>query len=201
MSNNTQTHHTTRILSVGILALLAAAGSLRAQYTTPNVITDPGDTQAVLGGTLFINHGLQGVGRISASTIDTFGETFGSVSGLQITNWSGGGGNYTGTFNILPDRGFNTDAGFFSDYASRIQQVSFSFTPYTSTANIGGTDIASKIAAQNQIAFTSAISGVKFTYLNPVSNTLTNTTGFDPATGTGTLFGTTVPFVTNFHGA
>ena len=199
MTNHTHTN-ITRILPIGFLALLAAASGVRAQFTTPNVVTNPGGTQAVLGSTLFINHGLQGVGRISASTIDGFGETFGSVSGLQITNWTGGGGSYTGTFNILPDRGYNTDAGFFSDYASRIQQVSFSFTPYTSTANIGGTDIASKLAAQSQIAFTSAISGVKFTYLDPGSNTWVNTTGFDPATGTGTLFGTTVPFSTNFTG-
>ena len=188
------------VLSTSIAATLISAGVSHAQYTAPNVIADAGDTQTAIGGTLFINRGLQGVGRISASALDSFGESFGSVSGLQITNWSGGGGAYAGTFNILPDRGFNTDAGFFSDYASRIQQVDFAFTPYTSAANIGGSDIASRIAAQSQIAFTSAISGVKFTYLDPISGVLSNTTGFNPAAGTTALFGTTVPYVTNFTG-
>ncbi len=47
-----------------------------------------------------------------------------------------------GVFNILPDRGYNNNnaGGFFSDYAARIQQVGFGFTPYTGTANIGGTE-------------------------------------------------------------
>ena len=72
-------------------------------------------------------------GRISASALDSFGETFGSVSSLQITNWTGSGGTYSGTFNILPDRGYNNNnsGGFFSDYAARIQQMAFSFTPST----------------------------------------------------------------------
>ena len=176
---------TQQILSISIAALLTFSVGSHAQYTTPNVITDSGDTQTVLGTTLFINHGLQGVGRISGSTLDSFGETFGSVSGLQITNWTGGSGSYTGTANILPDRGYNTDAGFFSAYAARIQQVDFTFTPYTSAANIGGVDIASRIAAQTQIAFTSPITGVKFTYFDPIANALRTTTGFNPAAAPG----------------
>ena len=194
------TTNTPRFLSISIAALLTFSASSRAQYTTPNIITDAGDTQAVLGSTLFINHGLQGVGRISASTLDSFGETFGSASGLQITNWSGGAGAYAGTVNILPDRGYNTDAGFFSAYAARIQQVNFSFTPYTSAANIGGVDLESRLAAQTQIAFTSPISGVKFTYFDTIAGAASTTTGFNPAAGTTTLFGTTVPYVVNYTG-
>ncbi len=193
---------TRHILSISIAALLGCSVSSRAQFTTPNVITAAGDTQTVLGGTLFINHGLQGVGRISASALDSFGETFGSASGLQITDWTGSGNLFSGTFNILPDRGYNNNnaGGFFSDYAARIQQVSFRFTPYTGATNIGGVDIASQIAAQNQISITSAINGVKFTYLDPTSNTLLNTSGLDPAATTATIFGTTMPYVTNYTG-
>ena len=53
-----------QIISTSIALLLISAGVSRAQYSAPNVITDAGDTQTVLGTTLFINHGLQGVGRI-----------------------------------------------------------------------------------------------------------------------------------------
>jgi hypothetical protein len=152
---------------------------------------------------MFVNHGLQGVGRISASALDTFGETFGSVSGLQITNWSGTSGTYSGIFNILPDRRYNNNntGGFFSDYGARIQQASFSFTPYTDSVNIGGADNAGRIAAQTQISFTSPISGVKLTYLDPTTTNSSFTTGLDPAAGTITpLFGTTAPYVTSYPG-
>jgi hypothetical protein len=185
-------------------ALVLAPSLSFAQFTTPHVIATAADVTTTLGGTTFVNHGLVGVGRISASAFDSFGETFGSVSGLQITNWKGSaGGAYTGTFNILPDRGYNNNnaGGFFSNYAARVQQVSFSFTPYTGASNIGGSDIASQIAAQTQISFTSAISGVKFTYTDPNTGAGATTTGLDPgATGHATIFGTTVPYVIDYTG-
>lgn len=152
-----------------------------------------------------MNHGLVGVGRISASAFDSFGETFGSVSGLQITNWRrGANGSYTGTFNILPDRGYNNNnnsGGFFSDYAARIQTVDFAFAPYAGTADIGGVDIVSKIAAQSQITIISPISGVKFTYADPNSGAGTLTTGLDPGSaGNATIFGKVVPYVIDYTG-
>ncbi len=196
--------HGTWTLALAALALAPTIGFAQ-QYTatTPRVIATPGDVTSTLGGTTFVNHGLVGVGRISASTFDSFGETFGSVSGLQITNWKRSGGSYSGTFNILPDRGYNNNnaGGFFSNYAARIQEVNFSFTPYTGDANIGGTDIASQIAAQSQITFTSPISGVKFTYTDPNTGAGTVTTGLDPGTtGSATIFGKTVPYVIGYTG-
>jgi hypothetical protein len=183
-------------------AAFASAGVSTAQtvsYTTPHTTTASGAETITLGDTTFINQGLQGVGRISASTLDAFGETMGAASGLQITNWTGTGGTYTGTLNILPDRGYNL-GNFFSAYAARIEQVNFSFTPYTGTANIGGTDIASKVAAQNQISFTAPITGVKFTYDDPITGTTQFTTGLDPGTSTATIFGKSVPYVVNYTG-
>jgi hypothetical protein len=160
----------------GIALALAPTAAL-AQVTTPNVISTPGDVTTTLGPSLIINHGLVRVGRISASLPDSFGETFGSVSGLQVTGWTNlGNGSYGGTFNILPDRGYNS-GNFFADYAARIQQVSFLFTPYGGAANIGRSSVAEKIAVQSQIVFTSTISGVKFTYLDPTSGRLSVTTG------------------------
>jgi hypothetical protein len=191
---------TRRLLgAVGCAALLALPAALHAQFTVPNIITGSGDVVSVLGNNLFINHGLVGVGRIPASILDEFGESFGSVSGLQITDWTRVGSNsYAGTFNILPDRGYNSGT-FFSDYAARIQRVSFVFTLHTGGA-IGGTDIASKLAAQNQILMTSMPSGLKFQYFDVVRNALSPTTGLDPNIGFTTLFGATLPYVVSFNG-
>jgi hypothetical protein len=178
--------------------LLALPATLHAQFTVPNIVTGTGDVVSVLGNNLFINHGLVGAGRIPASNRDVFGESFGSVSGLQITEWTKVGDNYAGTFNILPDRGYNSGT-FFSDYAARIQRVNFVFTPHTGGA-IGGSDIASKMAAQNQITMTSTPTGVKFQYFDVVRNTLSPTTGLDPNLGFTTLFGATLPYVVSFNG-
>ena len=173
-----------------------------AQFSAPNVITTPGSITTALGSTIFINHGLVGVGRISASALDGFDETFGSVSGLQITNWvKHSDGSYRGVFNVLPDRGYNSGS-FFSDYAARINQIGFTFTPHTGAAGIGGTTIAEKLAAQHQIRFTTPITGIKFTYDDPVSGSGVFTTGLDPGAGyTIALFdGQPLPYVVNYFG-
>jgi hypothetical protein len=144
-------------------ALLAQPVLALAQFTTPNVTNIPGDVTNTLGPTTFINHGLVGVGHISASALDGFGETLGSVSSMQITGWTNNGnGSYSGTLNILPDRGYNS-GNFYADYAARINQAGFTFTPYSGFTNIGGTTDLEKLNAQtNQLAF-GAIRGVKFT--------------------------------------
>ena len=145
-----------------------------------NVINTVGDITSTLGGTTFVNHGLQGVGRVSASSLDAFGDTLGSVSGLAITNWNTDGSSYNGVFNILPDRGYNA-GNIFADYNARINQLSFTFTPYTSLSNIGGITTQQKVAAQNQIQATYT-GGVKFTY-DTTSATGLTTTGLNPAVG------------------
>src|SRR5947207_449204 len=94
------------LIAAGMALVLVPA---RAQFTTPNVINTPGNVTNTLGGTMVINHGLVGVGNISASSLDAFGETLGSFSGLQITGWTNrGDGSYSGVFNLLPDRGYNS---------------------------------------------------------------------------------------------
>src|SRR5262249_34216348 len=115
-------------------ALVAAPVAVLAQYTVPHTIAVAGDVATTLRPTVFVNHGLVGVGRIPASKLDSFGETFGSVSSMQITNWvKNANGSFTGTLNILPDRGYNIGS-FFSDFAARIQTVDFAFTPYIGLA-------------------------------------------------------------------
>lgn len=154
-----------------------------------NVINTVGDITSTLGGTTFVNHGLQGVGRVSASSLDAFGDTLGSVSGLAITNWNNDGSSYNGVFNILPDRGYNAGS-IFADYQARINQLSFTFTPYTGLSNIGGITTQQKVAAQNQIQATYT-GGVKFTYDTTTSTGL-NTTGLNPAVGTPGVLTTAV---------
>ena len=182
-------------------AVVAAPAALSAQFTRPNVIANiPGDIAATLGPTVFINHGLVGVGRISASAMDSFGETLGSMSGMQITNWTSlGNGSYSGTLNFIPDRGYNS-GNFYADYAARIEIANFVFTPHASQSPIGGTDDASKIAAQNQVQFTLPVGGVRFTYDDPTTGESSLTTGLDPGTSFTSLFGQIVPYVTSFSG-
>lgn len=180
-------------LSATVLALVAATASAAIpQYTTPN--TGPGPSSATLNGFTFVNKGLVGAGRIDSSLRDQLGDTFGSVSSMQITNWARTGDSYAGTFLTLPDRGRNDPAnGEFYDYAGRIQTVPFTFTPYTGAAPLGGSTLAEKKALQNQIVPTYSSSQV-FTYANPAAGgALTTTTGLNP-TGPATAFGKPIPF-------
>ncbi len=79
--------------------MLAAPLATHAQFTTPHLSNIAGDVTNKLGSTTFINHGLVGIGHISASTLDPFGESFGSCSSMQITGWTNNGnGIYNGTF-------------------------------------------------------------------------------------------------------
>ncbi len=77
-----------RLFAVGVAVVLGSPWVARAQFTTPHLINTPGDVTNVLGPTTFINHGLVGVGHISASAQDSFGESFGSCSSMQITGWT-----------------------------------------------------------------------------------------------------------------
>jgi hypothetical protein len=159
--------------------MATAPAALLAQYTTPNVTTTAGDEANTLGSTVLINHGLVGVGRISASATDGLGESLGSISGMQITGWTpNGDGSFAGVMNILPDRGYNAGA-FYSDYAARIQRISFTFRPYTGTTGIGGATDLDKLLAQRQIVFTLPVTTLPFTYLDPTTG-VSATTGFDP---------------------
>lgn len=176
--------------------VLAVASAVRAvspgAYLTPN--TGAGPVSTTLGGLTFVNHGLQGVGRIDSALRDQIGDTFGSVSAMQITNWTRAGASYSGTFLTLPDRGRNDPvANLFYDYAGRIQNVPFTFTPYTGSAPLGGTTVAEMKALQNQIQ-PAYQSSTPFTYTDPATGGLKLTTGLNPGADTSTLFGKPIPF-------
>lgn len=125
------------------------------------------------------NHGMVGAGRLSGDSYDSFGETMGAASGLSITGWSynSGTGQFSGVFNVLPDRGYNSGA-IFSNYAARVHQTPFTFTPYYGAGPV----------AQNQIV-PSYSSTTKFTYLDGA--TMKFTTGLN-AVAVNTIMGQSV---------
>jgi len=97
-----------------------------ATYLVPNTSNPKG---GVAGKMRVINEGLVGIGRLGGESVDKFGETQGASSGLFITGWAWNGSNFSGSFQVLPDRGYNSGS-IFSNYAGRIHQVDFTFTPY-----------------------------------------------------------------------
>lgn len=177
VANGLATDYTLSVLGTGP----SAPGSSPA-FNTPHTTPAAG---ASLGGVRVVNHGLVGTGRLSGESLDSFGETMGASSGLFITDWGYDGSRFTGTFNVLPDRGFNSGA-IFSNYAARLHEVDFTFEPYYGSSPV----------AQGQIV-PSYGSTTKFTYQDGA--TLKFTTGFNP-TGTSTLFGQTVGTVTTANG-
>lgn len=149
-------------------------------YLTPNT-SDP--LGASLGGVRVVNEGLVGVGRLSGENVDKFGETQGAASGLFITDWAYAGGKFSGTFNVLPDRGYGDGT---SNYAARLHKVDFTFAPYYGAGPV----------AQDQVKPVYADS-TKFTYQD--GGKMKFTTGLNPS-GTSTLFGQTVGTVTAANG-
>jgi hypothetical protein len=134
-----------------------------------------GQQTAILNDQAYINHGLVGVGRVPASTLDMFGETFGSYSGFSFdkTTWSrDSSGTYSGVLYTQPDRGYST-SGTTTNYVPRFHKLSVSFTPAQSGS-----------VSQNQ-AVLSIAETVKYSETNG-----TPMTGADPrATGSGVRAG------------
>jgi len=190
-------HRLAQAVTAGLLGTCASLAAATTPYTstnrdvlTPN--TGVWSTAGVtLGGTTFRNLGLQGVGRFTAGFADpTTGETVGSASDMVITGFTQTGANtWAGTFNVLPDRGFNaTVAGVdvFSNYAARINTFDFTFSPYTQ-------HVPTTQQNQIQLGFTGS---TRFTYDHD-GNAATApifTTGL-VTNSTAALFGTAVPTV------
>lgn len=143
------------VLAAGLFASADAAAQVNSVTTS--------------GGTL-VNQGLVGVGRLSASLRDKYGETFGSMSALTFDakSWRRSGNSYTGTLFTLPDRGYNVVGT--TDYRPRYNTVGMSFTPYSGSA---------ATTAQNQLSLT-----LQDTTLFTEANG-TPLTGLDPKPGSG----------------
>ncbi|RVT90902.1 esterase-like activity of phytase family protein [Sphingomonas crocodyli] len=136
--------------------LAAPADAESPAFTTPHLETRPGDHVVTLDGRRFVNHGLVGVGRLSADTRDFAGETLGSFSAMAVdkAGWKRlRDGSYTGTIWTMPDRGPN-DVGSVAgtlDYRNRINRFTIRFKPYT-----GKADLPQATASQSQLRLTPA---------------------------------------------
>jgi hypothetical protein len=123
------------------------------------------DTSVTFQGSTFVNKGLVGVARVPSNSVDKFGDTVSLGSSMAVLpgSWKKkNNGTYTGTFLMLPDRGWNT--GGTVDYPGRLHRYQVTFTPYY------GTDPA---GSQNQLTMTYKTSTL---FKEPKRNT----TGIDP---------------------
>ncbi len=137
-----------------LLALVVSSATAQPATTT-------------LNGRVFVNHGLVGVGRMSASLKDKYGETFGSFSAFafQPGSWRRqADGSYAGTLFTQPDRGYNVTGT--TNYTPRFNKIALTFRP----APAGGT-------AQDQVGLTlsdtiqfTESSGTPMTALDPTSS-------------------------------
>ena len=182
--NGAETTETYHLLGTGPSAPSPSAG-----YLVPND-SNPGG--ATLGGVRVVNEGLVGVGRLSGENVDVFGETQGAASGLLITDWAYASGQFSGKFQVLPDRGYGDGT---SNYAARLHEVDFTFTPYYGNAP----------TTQGQVQPVYNSVSTKFTYQD--GSKVKFTTGLNPDTvagvvgaRTGTLFGQTVGIATAANG-
>ncbi len=122
-----------RILPIISLGLSLIGGALAQPAST-----------ATLGGSTFVSHGLVGVGRLSSTAKDKFGETIGSFSAFTFDNntWRrNADGSYSGTLYMQPDRGYNNPNTL--NWRARYFTLAINFTP----SMAGG-------AAQNQVGIT-----------------------------------------------
>ena len=109
------------------------------------------ETQSVsFEGVNFSNQGLVAVGRVPSDAKDKLGDTLGGIgSGMvaDLGSWKRNGDSYSGTFYMLPDRGWNTEGTL--DYPGRLQKFSIALTPY-----YGSDPLAAGAAQQAQLKLT-----------------------------------------------
>src|SRR3954463_7230313 len=117
-----------RRLRHSVTAVFVVAGLLAVPALAADTV--------MVGGLTLVNKGLVGVGRIPADHRDKLGETFGSGSGLaaDVPSWRRTADGYSGTFYLLPDRGYNVSGT--TDYRTRLYKLSIVFKPVVNSAAI-----------------------------------------------------------------
>jgi hypothetical protein len=146
--------------------LVAAAVAAAALLAAPAAVA----VDAVTVGSLtLVNKGLVGVGRIPADQRDGLGETFGSGSGLAADpkTWTRTADEYSGTFYLLPDRGYNVSGT--TDYRARLYKLAISFKPVADAAALPAGDRQRGVAVSlaDTILLTDA-AGQSLTGLDPL---------------------------------
>jgi hypothetical protein len=178
-------------LTLGLAAAAPALAQSR-QVVTPNVTNAAGDVGVVLGGTTFVNRGIQGAGKLDANTRDFRNETLGSFSGMAIDlkSWRrNADGSYQGNIYTLPDRGPFDGA---IDYRDRVHTESIAFRPLAA----GSAALPQVAASQSQVTITPTggftlkdATGVEMTGRDPGSSTVTRNGIVYPLATDGTAAG------------
>lgn len=108
------------------IPLFAAGLAAMCAIGAPSLAADRAVT---LGETTFVAKGLVAAGRMPANLRDSFGETFGSGSGMAVDSrsWKRTGDGMEGDVLLLPDRGYNVEGT--TDYRARINRLSVKLTP------------------------------------------------------------------------
>jgi hypothetical protein len=165
------------ILHRPLVASFAAALVIGAALAQP---IGPAAAQSAPSG--FVNKGLVGVGRLPADMKDKFGETLGSGSGMAIDlkSWSKTADGYTGSFYVLPDRGYNVEGT--TDYRARLNRVSVTFKPIEGAAvgSAAAEGNAITLKVEDTILLTDA-AGEPMSGLDPVEGGVRPAAGAIPA--------------------
>ncbi len=154
-------------------AISGAAHAQSASFETRHWDTSPGAVSVEADGKTFVNHGLVGVGRLSAATRDFNNETLGSFSGMALRSWRRlPDGSYAGSIVTLPDRGPNNVGPFAdtTDYANRLHGHRLTFKPYTGSGSAPAATL--KIVPTGGFLLKDAV-GARFTGKDPGANVLT----------------------------
>ncbi|CAM5765015.1 hypothetical protein LMIY3S_01341 [Labrys miyagiensis] len=166
-------------------ALLIAASTLPAAahaeplaYKSPFVSTNAGDDKIDFAGGTFVNHGLVGIGRLSADLKDAKGDSLGSFSSMAIDpkSWAKTATGYTGRLYSLPDRGYNDpDKNLFFDYQGRVLAFDLNFMPYSGPGLPAATTSQSQVTLKpldDKAVFLTGLDGKPTTGADPGSNTV-----------------------------
>lgn len=102
----------------------------------------------------FVNKGLIGLGRLPADIKDKFGETLGSGSGVaaDVKSWKKTADGYTGTFFVIPDRGYNVEGT--TDYRARLNKFSVTLKPVEGAGSTSAEGNAITLKVEDTILLT-----------------------------------------------
>lgn len=184
-----------RHILLACTAITTMAAGVNAQstiYNMANVTNAAAAVSKTLGGVTFVNQGLFGAGRLSATTLDFRGETLGSFSGmaLDLSTWRrNADGSYSGGIFTLPDRGPFDGA---IDYRNRVHTSNITFRPLAP----GSAALPQATTSQSQVTITPTggftlkdALGVEMTGRDPGASTVTRNGIVYPIATDGTAAG------------
>ncbi|KAF5359713.1 hypothetical protein D9756_002857 [Leucocoprinus leucothites] len=120
-------HLSTTFFTLLITVLSSQLVGTKETATGPSVVNS-----VTLDGVTYINKGLVAFGLIPSDFRESTGDTLGGIGSaiaLKPNTWTiGGSGQFTGTFIVHPDRGYNVEETI--NYQARHHEIDFTLTPY-----------------------------------------------------------------------